>query len=146
MIPTTRSFPPSFEPGSEMTVRHLLLPLMLFGCASPGALGPAEGQADLAKEISDRAAGPSRSCVPASPSQSLDVVDSRTLVVRSGGTLWVNRLAENCPGLRPFNPVIVEVQGSSYCRGDRVRGREPGLTIPGPSCPLRDFVPYRRSR
>ena len=127
-------------------MRHLLLPLLLFGCAAPGQLAPADGQADLAKEIGGRAPGPATNCVSASPSQSLDVVDAKTLVLRSGGTLWVNRLASSCPGLRPSGTVIVEVQGNSYCRGDRVRGLEPGLTIPGPSCPLGNFVPYRRSR
>ena len=34
--------------------------------------------------------------------------------------------------------------GGQYCRGDRVRGLEPGAIIPGPTCNLGDWVPYRQ--
>ena len=125
-------------------MRYLLLPFLLLGCATAGSPGGTDEQAELAKEIGNRLAGAPTSCVPVSSSESLVVIDSRTLVLRSGSTLWVNRLRGSCPGLRPLGTVIVEVQGNLYCRGDRIRGLEPGSTIPGPICPLSDFVPYRR--
>ena len=127
-------------------MRAFLLPFLLVGCTAPGPLSSASSQADLAHELEGRVAGTPESCVSTSASQGLRVVDSRTLVFHSGGTVWVNRLAENCPGLRPFDTAIVEVHGARYCRGDRVRGLSPGTTIPGPMCPLGDFVPYRRPR
>ena len=127
-------------------MRAFLLALLVVGCTAPGPLSKASSQADLAHELEERVAGTPESCVSTSASQGLRVVDSRTLVYRSGGTVWVNRLAEDCPGLRPLDTVIVEVRGARYCRGDRVRGLSPGTTIPRPMCPLGDFVPHRRPR
>ena len=127
-------------------MRTLLLAILAAGCTSPAPLSSASSQADLAKELEGRVAGAPESCVAISASQGLRVVDSRTLVYYRGGTVWVNRLAEDCPGLRPLDTVVVEVHGAQYCRGDRVRGLSPGTTIPGPMCPLGDFVPYRRPR
>ena len=127
-------------------MRVLLLAFLTVGCTAPGPLSRASSQADLAHELEGRVAGTPESCVATSASQGLRVVDSRTLVHRSGDTIWVNRLAEDCPGLRPLDTIIVEVRGAQYCRGDRVRGLSPGTTIPGPICPLGDFVPYRRPR
>jgi hypothetical protein len=127
-------------------MRALLLAFLAVGCTAPGPLSTASSEADLAHELRGRVAGTPESCVSISASQGLRIVDSRTVVYHSGGTVWVNRLAEDCPGLRPLDTAIVEVRGAQYCRGDRVRGLTPGTTIPGPMCPLGDFVPYRRPR
>jgi len=127
-------------------MRALLFPLLLVGCTAPGPLSTASSQADLAQELDGRVAARPESCVSTSASQGLRIVDSRTLVFHSGGTVWVNRLEDDCPGLRPQDTLIVEVHGAQHCRGDRVRGLPPGTTIPGPTCPLGDFVPYRLPR
>jgi hypothetical protein len=127
-------------------MRAILLAFLVVGCTAPGPLSSASSQADLAAELDGRVAGAPESCVSTSASQGLRVVDSRTLVHHSGRTVWVNRLAGDCPGLRPLDTVIVEVRGAQYCRGDRVRGLSPGTTIPGPVCPLGDFIPYRLPR
>jgi hypothetical protein len=127
-------------------MRALLLAFLAVGCSLPGPLSTANSQGDLAKELEGRVAGAPESCVATSASQGLRVVDPRTLVYQSGGRVWVNRLAADCPGLRPLDTVVVEVHGGRYCRGDRVRGLSPGTTIPGPTCPLGDFVPYRLVR
>jgi hypothetical protein len=74
----------------------------------------------------------------------MQIVDRQTLVYRDRGRTWVNRLGADCPGLRPFSTLIVEAHGSQYCRGDRIRAVETQSAIPGPTCVLRDFVPYRR--
>ena len=60
-------------------------------------------------------------------------------------TIWIDRLAADCPGLNEANTTIVEAGvGGQYCRGDRVRGLEPGAIIAGPGCNLGDWVPYRQ--
>jgi hypothetical protein len=123
----------------------LLVPLLLAGCAAPRAEGPTRDQQWLSRELAGRVAGPPQTCVPAeSNSAALTIVDDRTLAYQRGRTLWVNNLEAPCPGLRPFETLIVEVHGSQYCRNDRFRSVEPGLTIPGPYCLLGDFTPYRR--
>ena len=85
-----------------------------------------------------------RNCIPTRDQQSLTIVDRQTVVQRGGSTLWVNRLEAPCPGLRPLDTLIVEVHGGQYCRGDHIRGLEPGSNIPGPICPLGAWLPSRR--
>ena len=126
-------------------MRHLLLLLALAGCAANGVSPDERERAALAEDLAGRAAGAPENCVSALPAQNLTVVDSRTLVLRSGSTLWVNRLEAECPGLRPLDILIVEMRGSQYCRGDHVRPLPRGSTIPGPICPLGSFTPYRRA-
>ena len=67
-----------------------------------------------------------------------------TLAYGSGATIYINRLGASCPGLRELSTIIAEVHGSEYCRGDRICANEPGSIIPGPTCNLGDWVPYRR--
>ena len=117
-----------------------LLPLLLLAACATGSAR----EADLSGELAGRTAGPPQDCVPASAGDSLVARDSRTIVYRHGDTIWVNRLAAACPGLRPMSTLIVEVHGSNHCRGDPVRAVEPGLSIPGPICVLGSFTPYRR--
>ena len=69
---------------------------------------------------------------------------ARTLVLRRGQTLWINHLADRCPGMRPLTTLIVESKSGAYCRDDLVRSIEPGSTIPGPACRIGDFIPYRK--
>lgn len=119
-----------------------IMPVALAGCAT-GIEGPQ--QDPLVAELAGRVAGAPESCIPAATGQGLTIVDQRTLTYRSGGTIWVNRLKDDCPGMRPLNTLIVEVHGSRFCRGDHVQALQPGLRIPGPVCILQDFTPYRRA-
>ncbi len=117
-----------------------LLPILfLAACASGSA-----SEADLSRELAGRTAGEAEECVPGSSAGSLVARDSQTLVYRDGDTLWVNRLEAACPGLRPTSTLIVDLHGSQYCRGDRFRTVEPGGSIPGPTCLLGRFTPWRR--
>jgi hypothetical protein len=117
--------------------------LVGIGACAPGG-GSTRGDDALARELAERNAGPARDCVPIRAGSALRAVDRQTITYRQGGTLWVSRLAGPCPGLRDLEPIIVEPTGSQYCRGDRIRSLEPGSTIPGPTCILESFVPYRR--
>lgn len=126
-------------------MRLLPLTILLVGCAATGTDTETREQRELAQELSGRTAGPAQNCVPVRQGDSLRIVDSRTLAYDQGRTIWVNRLDRGCAGLRPMNTLIAEVSGSQYCRGDRVRGLETGSSIPGPSCILRDFVPYTKA-
>src|SRR4051812_15634238 len=120
-------------------MRGLLLIVLLSGCS----LSPHAGESRAATELAGRVAGQARSCVGFSPGQGLTVLDETSVGYRSGRTLWVSRLATPCHGLDPLNTLMVEVNGSQFCRGDHVRVIEHPLTVPGPICILGDFVPYR---
>ncbi|MEO6226217.1 MAG: hypothetical protein ABIO80_10275 [Sphingomicrobium sp.] len=82
--------------------------------------------------------------MPIQSSQSLRVIDSRTLAYGSGRTIQINRLPGACPGLHPLTTLIIETTSGNYCRGDRVRGVDAGMNIPGPSCGLGNWETYRR--
>lgn len=127
----------------KLLLPWLPLGLAVAGCAGQGEPATTRDQEAFAGEIADRTAGPPQSCIPSRQSQGLAIVDRRTIVRREGRTIWVNRLEADCPGLRPLNTLIVEAHGSEYCRGDLVRGLDPGTSIPGAACPLREWVPYR---
>jgi hypothetical protein len=124
-----------------------LLPFLLLaaGCAATGTGdAPSRDQLALTEDLAGRTAGAPQACVPIRQSQSMQIVDRQTLVYRDSDTIWVNRLGADCPGMRPLSTLIIEAHGSQYCRGDRVRAVETQSAIPGPTCVLRDFVPYRR--
>jgi hypothetical protein len=113
--------------------------VLLGSCATPGE--PAG--AAFARELAGHVAGPPRTCISQFGVDNLRVIDPQTVAYGTGRTIYVNALPGNCPGLSPHNIIIVEAQSGQYCRGDRVRGLEPGGLIPGPSCNLGDWVPYR---
>jgi hypothetical protein len=112
-------------------------------CTRPAA---PNDRAAFAQEIAGRVAGAPQTCINTNRVQNLRVIDGQTLAYDDGPTVWVNRLAARCPAIEPLNTVIVEPKlGSQYCSGDHIRGLEPGAIIPGPTCFLGEWVPYRRS-
>jgi hypothetical protein len=122
-----------------------LLPLLLLvtACAATGA-GPSSGETEVSTELAGRTAGEPRDCVSTSPGVNLVPRGRQALVYEAGDTIWVNRLAAACPGLDELSQIIIEVQGTQYCRGDHFRARDSGQSIPGPICILGSFTPYRR--
>jgi hypothetical protein len=110
-------------------------------CSHP-ATAPENG---FAQVTAGRIAGAAKTCVTNNPVENLHVIDAQTVAYGYGRTIYINRLPGACPALSQFNTVIVEAgSGGEYCRGDRVRGLEPGAVIAGPSCNLGDWVPYQR--
>jgi hypothetical protein len=124
----------------------VVITLMLFAVASCARsdTGMAGEEDALARELAGRVAGETRTCVSTNPQQNLRTIDSRTLAYEKGSILWINRLRSPCAAVNPYNTLIVEGSAGQYCRGDRIRGLEPGASIPGPICILRDWTPYRR--
>ena len=122
-------------------MRRLAFLLVLASCSSVAPV-PAGGD-PFARQLAGRIAGPAQTCVSTIESQGLRAVDSQTVVYELGRTLWVNRLDQACPAISPHNAIIAESHGAQYCRGDRIRGQELGAIVPGPTCILREWVPYR---
>lgn len=123
---------------------RMLIPLLLLaGCAAGAEPSSAGNEDELARLLKGRVAGEPERCISTRPSEGLRAIDERTLVYGTIGTIYVNRLEHACPSVEPLNTLIVEVHGGQLCRGDHVRGLEPGTTIPGPVCLLGDFVPYK---
>ena len=124
-------------------MRALVLVLTLAACAAtPGF--ERSGEAELSRELAGRVAGPAQACIQQVQGEALRALDGRTLIYRRTDTVWVNRLERDCSGVGPHSTLIVESFADRYCRGDRLRGVETGARVPGPTCLLSEFVPYRR--
>lgn len=124
-------------------MRPLILIAAAFAISSCTRPAQPPGAA-FAQQLAGYVAGAPKTCVSSFPDQNLHAVDSQTIAYGYGRTISVNRLGGACPGLSPYNTIIVDAHGGEYCRGDRVRGLEPGAGIPGPWCNLGDWVPYRK--
>ena len=113
--------------------------IVLASCTRPTM--PA-AQDFAARELAGKVAGPPQTCVSTFPNQNLRVIDSRTIAYGYARTIYVNHLPGPCPALEPYNTIQIEAQGGQFCRGDQVRGIEPGAVIGGPRCNLGDWTPY----
>jgi hypothetical protein len=117
----------------------ILAPLALAGCITDRMTSDEE----LADVIGDRVAQAPVDCVSTSLLGNARIIDKQTIVYRRTGTIYVNRLRSECPGLDPYTTLITEVKGGQLCRMDLVSTLDPGSTIPGPKCQLGQFTPYK---
>ena len=124
------------------SIMMLLGAATVAGCA-PNAVPGASADA-LGRELAGRTQGATTSCVSTFGNQNLRVVNPGTVAYGDGKTIYINRLMSACPALNQFNTIIVERTGGEYCRGDHIRGLEPGAIIPGPVCILGDWTAYSR--
>ena len=116
---------------------------MIAGCSNPPVTpGAGVGAVDL---LAGRIEGAPQACISTNTAENIHALDAQTLAYGYGRTIFVNRLQAPCPAIGEGNTIIVDAAtGNQYCRGDWVRGREPGAIIAGPSCNLQDWVPYRQ--
>ena len=116
------------------------LTILLAGCTEP----PQPASDNAIPELAGRVAGTPQRCIPIEQSRGLHAAGPRTLVYGSGRTIWVNRLPEECAGIRYSDILVIEQFGSRYCQGDFLRTRDNVSLIPGPGCVLNEFVPYTK--
>lgn len=123
--------------------------LALAGCAANADTRqdkPTRAERALADALKDRVAGEPQNCISSMMGNGPQIIDSRTILYRQGARVWRNDLDGGCPGLDPGDTLIVEIHGSQICRLDTIRVREPGSSIPGPSCRLGKFTPYTKPK
>ncbi|HEX8415024.1 MAG TPA: hypothetical protein VF637_14230 [Sphingomicrobium sp.] len=124
-------------------MRSSLFLLVALASCAPQGMQPGAPDA-LGQELAGRTPAGTSNCVSQFGSQNVRVVNPTTIAYGHGRTVYINRLTSACPALSPHNTLIIESQGGQYCRGDHVRGLEPGAIIPGPTCFLGDWTAYRR--
>jgi len=94
-----------------------------------------------------RVAGAPVQCVSRVPQEALLVLDNRgALSYRYGTIVYRTQVQSECPGLRPQSTIVVDTIGQRYCSGDRIKVIEAGARLPGHTCTIGPFVPYRPSR
>ena len=114
------------------------LSLLCASCAQsapPGAPTPIP-------ELAGRSAGAPESCVRIEPNASMRITESYNLIYNEGSTVWLS--TNSCPAVTWNDLLVLHPMGSQHCRGDIVQTVDRTSGIPGPSCVMGDFVPYRR--
>jgi hypothetical protein len=113
-------------------------------CAAPQpAAAPAPRQ--QVSELAGRTPGAPEDCIPIYRTEALRVADGDThlLLYGRGSTIWASSLGPGC-GFTYSDTLITESHDGRYCRGDLVRSSNGISNIPGPTCVLGEFVPYKR--
>ena len=101
----------------------------------------------LGKALAGRTAGPPVSCISNMRGSNLTVIDDYTILVKEGGTIYVQKPHDGCYGLGNGSySLVTRIAGSNrLCSGqigelvDRVSGYGYG------SCVFGEFVPYRKA-
>ncbi|HEV2596007.1 MAG TPA: hypothetical protein VGU01_12470 [Sphingomicrobium sp.] len=119
----------------------LTIAFLLGSCA---ATQPGSESRGPPVELSGALPGAAQRCLMLDQFDSLRVSqnDPHTLVYGSGRMIWANQLGQCSFGRNDV--LVMEPTGSQLCGGDIVRSFDRNSRIPGPSCVLSEFVPYRR--
>lgn len=112
-----------------------LLSLSCAQSAPPGVPSPIA-------ELAGRTAGVPETCVRIEPNAAMRITESHNLIYREGSTVWLN--TNSCPAVSFNDLLVLHPTTSQHCRGDIVQTIDRTSGIPGPSCVMGDFVPYRR--
>jgi hypothetical protein len=129
-----------------MTPRLIAGAVALAVAACATAADTRKADSDLAKALAGRTPGKPVDCIDRSTVDGPQIIDSTTLLYRSGRHVWRNTLEASCPALRQTSILIVEAHGSQMCRNDLFRATEVGSVVPGPICRLGKFTPYEKPK
>lgn len=125
--------------------------ILLAGCgevdSTPKALTEKQAKV-LDKQLAGKVAEAPVDCINNDHATNLVRVSDDILLYRTSGRLvYKNQLKGSCPGLaRDSDIVVTETFGSKYCKGDLVRLVDRTSGIPGPTCLLGEFTPYRKPK
>lgn len=124
-----------------------LKPLAALACAMV-LIGAARDSDDavLAKQLAGRVPGQPVDCISAHDADGPTIINKRTLLYRSFGTIYRNDLPAECRSMTDTSTIIVDVYGGQLCEHDHFRTREPGDVIPSAYCFLGKFTPYTKPK
>jgi hypothetical protein len=133
-------------------MRHIALILAgagLFACstAPQPVVRSAEKQAEYAKLIEGKTAGPVASCLPPYNANDMRVIDDNTLVFRqSANRVYVANMQGGCPNLGRggYTMVTKQIGGMGLCRGDIAQVVDIGTGMTVASCVFNGFTPYAK--
>jgi hypothetical protein len=125
--------------GRRSIVAGLLM-LALAGCQGTGGSG--EGAVTADRVYESFPPGAPQDCIPVNRIDAMEPIGNHTLLFYlQDDTVWRNRLAGRCVGMRPNDPFLYEVTGSRLCSKDFVYtlDRIGGDFRRGPACVLGQF-------
>jgi hypothetical protein len=86
-------------------------------------------------------------CIPLNQVRSSQYVGDRTILYRmSRNLVYRNDPPGGCPGLGNGRGLITRTPSTQLCRGDIALVQDFVTRMPGGSCAMGDFVPYRSAR
>ncbi len=127
----------------------MMLLASLAGCAATGKRTPAALTArqsqELARALDGKTPGKPVSCVSRMlGTDGLHAVTDDLLIYRVNRDLvYRNNLNGSCTGISRGATLVLQPTNDQYCRNDIARSVDLTTGMPGPSCALGDFVPYR---
>jgi hypothetical protein len=116
------------------------------------AVGPSVARDRPAEQTVEQAlagfrAGEPTNCLPNNRSFSSRRVGESTVLFRvRAGELWRNDLPRECAGIDSVAALVTQTPVGRLCRGDIVNFVDLRTGIQLGSCPLGQFVPYRREK
>lgn len=127
---------------------------ILFACAAMAIAFPAaahatdesavsKGEARLAKMLEGRVAGKPQSCISATLSNRLQIIDETAMVYDAGKTIYVAR-PENPRSLDADDVLVIKRTGSQLCKQDIIRTVDRSFGFTTGVVFLGDFVPYTK--
>jgi hypothetical protein len=126
-----------------MRLPVLVLAALVGSCVAPPPepLGPRQ-----VTELVGRVAGAPQRCIPIQPDGNLrpSSSDPGTLLYGNGTLIWANHLSPGGCHFSFSDVMVLNPTGSSYCQNDVVRSVDASSRMPGPSCFMGPFIPYRR--
>ena len=129
----------------------LVTSVALVACTTTAAEQPTRSpakQAEFAKLVEGKVAGPPQSCLPSYNQNDMVVIDDSTIAFRlSSSRIYVNHMQGPCTSLSGSNALVTKTYGTAQlCRGDI--GQVVDLTnhFTVGSCVFGDFIPYTKPR
>lgn len=124
--------------------------LTLLAAAAALVAGPAvagkglDREAELARAIGDRVAGPAVDCIDLHRVRGSHIIPGTAIVYDAGGVIYVNRPRNGAESMRPWDIMINRLQTSRLCSIDTVELVDQGSNMMTGIVFLGEFVPYRR--
>lgn len=101
----------------------------------------------LASLLDGKVAGEPVDCVSATRTTGLTPISDDVLIYRvSGRKVYKNDLNGSCSGLDWGDPLLLEVFGGQYCRGDPAKVIDAHTGTLRGFCTLGSFVPYEKPK
>ena len=126
-----------------------LLPLLVGSLAlvaGSAQAKPADHEAELARAIAGRVAGPPVDCIDMHRVLSSHIIPHTAIVYDAGGTLYVNRPRAGAESMDQWDIQVNRLYSSQLCSIDTVQLLDQGSRMYSGTVFLGEFVPYRRVR
>jgi hypothetical protein len=135
--------------GQVMAIIKPLLASALLATSFVASATPpvsARGEANLAKILADRVAGPPVDCIEQHAIDSAEVIDGTAIVYRDGNRLYVNRPASGAESLNSDDILVTDTHTPELCSIDVVHLIDRTSRFERGFVGLGKFVPYLKPR